>query len=308
MISSDLRDWRVHKKWRTYKDCIYGEYGEYLFSAIDDEGFKHFTVHLPILNEHDKRELIGFLNVNQFHLGISEYTVGDNLVVLKIKNSLITPISRGQIENMLKEVTDFFKSHNIISRGVCSLCSSQSDTEAVFINNVITRICPSCHQRISEETEGSNPENKQQVGNYLTGILGAFLGGAIGTVLWIVVGNKLHIVASIIGYLIGMLSFKGYVKLKGRIGKQTKWIIASVTLFWIVAAELIQWGIFFAKNDIIISFSNYIITFTNPKIAPSAWGQLGMSLLMGFLGIRPLFTKIKMDYDSRVPKINRVEI
>ncbi len=95
------------------------------------------------------------------------------------------------------------------------------------------------HGACAEKVRREIDEEKQQPvpGSYVSGALGAFLGSAVGAVLWAIVLYSGY-VASLVGFVIGWLSEKGYNLLKGKQGKGKILILILAIVFGVVAGTI----------------------------------------------------------------------
>ncbi|KPU45861.1 hypothetical protein OXPF_03290 [Oxobacter pfennigii] len=307
MIFPGLKKWAKLKGWQLDKNFVYGNYNGYIFTAFDGRNYKVFTTMIPNLTEEQKEKIFSFIKENKKRLKISEYSIESNVLTVKYKE-LIRPMKIQEMDAILKALTDFFLSEGIYGKEHCAICGAQGNHDTVAINDSIVSLCGTCYRQSIDDVEEMSKEYATEEKNYAIGFIGALLGGLVGVIPWVIVENYLGLYASILGFLIGKASLKGYTLFKGKIGKPTGFIIGAATTFSVIAAELVSLAILMIQEGAYVSLENYIISFTHPEIAGWVYRDLGLGLLMAFLGISSIFRQLKDDVDTVVPRIRKVSL
>lgn len=94
----------------------------------------------------------------------------------------------------------------------------------------------------------------EKKGNVVLGILGAFIGAAIGGGLWIIV-TRFGYIAGIVGFIIILLSFKGYELLSGKLDKTGAIVALIFSIASIFIAECLAIAIEYHTS--INEYTNY---------------------------------------------------
>ncbi len=97
------------------------------------------------------------------------------------------------------------------------------------------------HEDCARDLQASVEKNKapvQQKGSYFRGALGATLGAAVGAVTWAVI-LLLGYMASIVGFLTGLLVDRGYSLLGGKEGKKRIWILCIAVVLGVLMGNIL---------------------------------------------------------------------
>jgi hypothetical protein len=307
MIFPKLKKWARLKGWKIDKSFVYGNYNDYIFTAFDGSGFKAFSTILPNLTDEQSNKILEFLGRSKKSLKISEYYLKDGNLLLKHRETFM-PMKIQDMDGMLKKLTGFFINEGICGKDYCAICGTAGNHMTVSLNDNVMPICGECYQRSLNEIEDISKENALEEKNYVTGIIGAFLGGLVGVIPWVIVNVYLNLYASILDLLIGKLSLRGYFIFKGKIGQPTKWIIAVITFLSVIIAELACLAVLMIQNGAPVSLTNYIISFTDPEMAKWVFIDIAIGLVMAFLGISSIFRQLKYQADTEVPRMKKVSM
>ena len=89
------------------------------------------------------------------------------------------------------------------------------------------------------EKENKKIDNKEQKGNYITGIIGAIIGGLIGAVPWILVYIYGNMMVALLAILIAGGAYYGYKICKGKITKKVTIIITIISIIIVALVSLL---------------------------------------------------------------------
>lgn len=134
--------------------------------------------------------------------------------------------------------------------------------------------------------------------NYVSGIIGAFVGGLIAAVPWIILYVFLNMITSIAAILIGMGAYAGYKKLKGPQTKAAVWIIIVVSLIVVTLTNFVIIPfVYLAKDGYPVSMRYYKWFFTSKDLVASMIKDYLFSIVFTFFGIQGVVRTIKNEVD-----------
>jgi len=215
-------------------------------------------------------------------------------------------------EKLINDLVSKFKKMGMPSG--CSFCDAEGFHAFYRVGEEIINICPECASRVSIELKAMDGQGAEQ-GSYYMGIMGALLGALIGSLIWLGI-SQLGFYASIVGYFMAFLSYKGYKLLGGRIGSYTPAIIiASVFLGVLIAQiadtalELIQYmETGFSMPLFGFSFILAIRGFFDNELfnVGKIWLNLGLGLLFAFLGSYRMVSGIRKETSRKQLNIEKL--
>lgn len=139
---------------------------------------------------------------------------------------------------------------------------------------------------------------EEKRGNYLSGVLGAFIGGLIAAVPWIVLYVFLNMITSIAAVLIGMGAYAGYKMMNGPKSKGAIGIIIVVSLIVVTLTNFVIIPfVYLAKDGYPISMRYYKWFFSSKELMAAMVKDYAFSILFTFLGVQSVIRTIKNDVD-----------
>lgn len=304
MVFPGLRKWAVERGWRVGKNCVYGDFNGFIFTIYDVKGMKSFINIIPNLTQAQAQNTMEFINSKKAGLKVSDFSLRDNVLIIKSKETFSSMKGR-EIDTLLKGLTEFFIREGIMGREYCTMCGIRGNHDLAIYNGVVMPVCEECYRKSQDEIGEMAREYELEDKNYSKGVLGAAIGGLLAIIPWVLVSVYLNLYASILGYLIGYASLKGYFLLRGKVGRATRWIIGINTALCVFAAELVTLAIYMIQAGAAVSLENYIISFTNPNLSSMVLKDIGIGLVMAFLGISSIFRRLKTETDTAVPNMRK---
>lgn len=305
MLYKRLHEFANKKGWRVEKNIAYGEEDGYLFTIIDGQGFKAFIS--PLILDNDEvatREILDYLNDNKKNYKKQEFSIQDNLLEIKLLETFKN-VKLEVMEELVKNLSAFLKAKGVKGKGYCGICGKEGAEEIIYLNKLMLSAHGECYRREAGILEEAAVIFDTEEKNYLLGFVGAFLGGLISTLPWILVQLFLNRIMAALAVIIGMGALKGYQIFKGRLGPFTRWIITITTMASVVIAQYVTLAVEIAKNNIPLTYENYMLIMEIPEVARSFKADLFMSLFMALLGILALFFRLKGNSKTILPSISK---
>lgn len=224
-----------------------------------------------------------------------EFTITDkNKIEIHIRSQFFTDKFLKQLDIILNKLNVLFIQFNI--QPSCWKCNSVGLHPIYHKSNSSFMLCNECVNDIKYyqiELENDLDMNA----NYLTGFIGAFVGASLGGVLWVII-SILGYYTYLVGYVMGYLSYNGYIRFKGKRGKYMIWILISTIVFVIILTSVVETMyylltypdyIFTVYESITIAFSSlYNLSLFPVHII---WTNIGLSILFAVIG---MFSYIKL--------------
>jgi len=259
-------------------DSWVGKYKEYLFKIFDYNRLdKKIKIIFSIYSAESKGNFIHELDNLQKQKVIQEYSLdNDSFEIIYHEENL-----KYSFIDFLNSVTEKLKEIN--ARNKCDNCGDNSNIECYCNQTATSFLCDTCFAEASQSIKNvaSSPNN------YVLGLIGSLIGAVIGSILWIIIG-ALGFYASIAGFAIAYMSFKGYEIVKAK--TTTVGIILNI-ISVIVALLFAQYiGIFIEllKEYPTLTISDFITVsphlFTDSDFIVSLLPNLGLGLLFAILG------------------------
>lgn len=304
MAFPKLKKFASEKGWEIVKNSAYGEENGYLFTLIDGAGTKTFATPLPQISDEDKEKVLDYLKRSKKQLKISEYAFDNKVLLIVFKENFVS--TKVEVMNrMLDKLTEYLEGLGIRGKGCCIFCEKDGAAETIYIDGIIYSAHDECYNSELNAMDEVVREYETEEKNYLFGLLGALMGGILGSVPWILVQVFLNRIVAVLAIVIGLGALKGYGILKGRMGPLTRWIILFSTIVSVVLAQYAGLAIELIRNDIPVSYGNFVIAFSIPEVVDSFRANLIMSLILALLGIAGMFFGMKGDSKSVLPTLNK---
>jgi len=164
-----------------------------------------------------------------------QFTMTDkNKIEIHIRAPFFTDKFLKQLDIILNKLNEFFIQLNI--QPSCWKCNRVGLHPIYHKSNSSFMLCNECVNDLKNyQTEFEN--DLEVNSNYLTGFVGAFLGATLGGVLWVII-SILGYYTYLVGYVMGYLSYNGYLRFKGNRGKYMMWIIFSTIVLVIILTSV----------------------------------------------------------------------
>lgn len=166
-----------------------------------------------------------------------EFTMTDkNKIEIHIRSQFSTEQFLKQLDIILNKLNEIFDQLNI--QPSCWKCNKVGMFSIYHKSDSCYMLCNECVNDLKNYQ--IDYENDLKVNsNYLTGFFGAFLGASIGGVLWVII-SILGYYTYLVGYVMGYLSYNGYLRFKGNRGKYMKWIIFGTIVLVIILSSVVE--------------------------------------------------------------------
>ena len=130
--------------------------------------------------------------------------------------------------------------------------------------------------------------------NYLTGIIGAFIGGMIASIPWILVYVYGNMILSLLAIIIAFGALKGYQLLKGYEDNKLPIIIVIISLVCVTISTLVIIPLLLlAKEGYAVSFESLKILYTSSEFFGAIIKDYIISIIFTLLGISGTIANIK---------------
>lgn len=295
----NLKKFAEQKGWNYNRRTTNGEEKGYLFTIIQGQGFKTFLTPLTGITELAKEKVIRYLKEQKSVLKISDVDFDNSVLYIRVKETFGL-MKMDNINELLSTITNYLQGNSICIDKHCVFCGEEGANEKCFINGIYYYAHSGCYEQAVEENKQEIKKYDSENKNYLLGTIGALLGGLVCTIPWIIV-EYLGFFAAFLAYLIGVGALKSYKMLGGKLGPMTRWIILVVVIISVFFAEIASYAIWFIQNDYLFCNENYNLILSDADI----YINIGIGLLMAFLGIFSLFNDLKGDGKSIANDLKR---
>lgn len=138
---------------------------------------------------------------------------------------------------VLNTLVSYCRSAGLVS--CCKYCGTQVGIGAYSINRNVDMLCGNCFGKISQNLAQAQQTVREEKGNLLAGLVGAFLFSLAGVALWVIVG-QLGWIAAIAGLIIVVCALKGYEKFGGKMNLAGAILVFALSIVMVVVAETIS--------------------------------------------------------------------
>lgn len=140
--------------------------------------------------------------------------IDSRLEVVIRRPALIKKIA-GAVTPILDKMWDYVKQNGFVT--CCGICGKEDTTPSLCsVSGSVQFICEECGTQHEQLLNEAQVQEQSKPVNIVTGIVGALLGVIIGIILWVVV-YQMGYMASIVGFVMMICSFKGFELLGGRL-------------------------------------------------------------------------------------------
>lgn len=138
-------------------------------------------------------------------------------------------LSTSNRKNLTERVEQMFELVDQYCQGVqeCPLCHQSNGDSVGVVNDLYQTVHATCYKHQFEEKREQVEKNE---GNYITGMIGAFLGALAITLVGLLVMKMTNTSYGIIFGATGMIAATGYMKLKGKHGNVGKILVIMASL------------------------------------------------------------------------------
>lgn len=127
--------------------------------------------------------------------------------LLKNIADAVTPI--------LDKMWDYVKQNGFVT--CCGICGKEDVSSSLCsVSGNVQFICEECGAQNEQLLNNAQTQEQNRPVNIIAGIVGALLGAVIGIVLWVII-YQMGYIASIVGFIMMICSFKGFELLGGRL-------------------------------------------------------------------------------------------
>lgn len=230
MIGSAYKKFAKEKGLIVSGGVAYGALGGYAVTLCEGGGWKRIDFAVTFPDPAGRVALTDLLNSSNLR---QEYRVL-NLII----NAKVIQVTFHDTVGTMKRIRSFvdwflplLERYGATRADICAECGMPLSGGCwAQINGICYPLHEACARHLQAEVDADNVRRSEEdVGNYLTGTLGALAGGLIGSVVWALVLNAGY-VASLVGLLISWLAEKGYNLCRGRQGRVKVLILILVTI------------------------------------------------------------------------------
>ena len=301
MIGSGLKKLANENNMKVAHGVAYGALRGYAATLSEGNGYKQMVLSTKFGDPEKLRELQGKLNSRniQRELRVRELTFAPNAV------SVIFMDNPGTMKRIREFIDWFFPmldEAGATKWDVCTECGFQvTGGTWRLVDGVAFCLHESCAEKLTRDIDAEKAERKESdTGSYFTGLLGALAGSALGAVLWAVI-LSLGYVASIVGFVIGWLSEKGYNLFRGKQGKAKIAILIIAVIFGVLlgnfAADAFSLATMIADGELpgfgLVDIPGMILLLllSEPEYRSATVSNVLMGLLFAGLGVFSLLRK-----------------
>lgn len=181
-----------------------------------------------------------------------------------------------------------FAEAKIEPKTTCIYCNEEGVETHSYINGIKF---PS-HELCKQDAINKNEALKEAVANQPSspaGYIGAVIGAIIGVIPYaIAVWFGWYV--GLLAFITGTASYFGYKKFGGKVKKQTKFLVALISMVVILLSSVALMGIIAIQYDVTLA---QVLSVS--EIQAIFWESMAMSALFGGLGVAYVFSRIRKD-------------
>lgn len=299
-------------KYQRYNKIAYGRTNDIFFNVRYVSSNCHALISVFVKNPNgiNADQINLFIKENKKRFKASNVSVSDGVISVFMPSP--TVVKAEVVEAFLNDLSLFLKENGYVSS--CTFCSSNENIGYTFTDGMVREVCPECHAKLANVVEDIK-EERETSGSYLTGTVGAIIGGILGIIPWVLIG-MIGWIAAVSGLIMAYLSHKGYILLKGKVGKGMIWILIAVLVVFTYVGVLTSMGV-----SIIQEFG---LEVTQIEIGPFislmlgapfdsemfetgvVWGQLALGWLFAGLGSYGILKKARKESSGKDLAVQRI--
>lgn len=299
-------------KYQRYNKIAYGRSNDIFFNVqyVNYNSFAQINVFVknPVGINIDQINL--YLKENKKRYKASKALLNDGIVSVTLSSA--TVVKAEVLEAFLNDFSAYLQENGYTSS--CTFCNSNENIGYTFTDGMVREVCPACHEKLEGIVEDIK-EERETSGSYLKGALGAILGGILGIIPWVLIG-MLGFVAAISGLIMSYLSYKGYMLLKGKIGKGMIWILIIVlvvftyvgVLFSLGVSIIQEYGLEITELDVGAFITTMLGAPFDSELFETGvvWGQIVLGWFFAALGSYGFLKKAKRESSGKDLSVQRI--
>ncbi len=236
MIGSGLKKYAQENGMKVAHGVAYGAFHGFAATLSEGNGYKQIVLTTKF-NDPEKLQLLQN-QINQKNITreyrVRSLTFAPNGVCIVFNDN---PGTMKKIRAFADWFFPMLSESGATGLDVCTECGMKMDSGCwKLVDGTAFYLHSACAEKIRREIEAENEQPAP--GSYASGAIGAFLGATVGALLWAFV-LYVGYVASVVGFVIGWLSEKGYNLMKGKQGKGKIVALILAVIFGVLAGTVI---------------------------------------------------------------------
>lgn len=156
-ISKKLKTFAEKNEWLISGEYIYGEEQGVLFSGLDGKGEKTFITPVPGITEDQKSELFDVLEDNKSTMKMTDYTISDDFLCIRIKDSM--QLKTDDIEFILALLVGSLQELGIVTVGRCQECGKMGADTENFVCDLYCYMHEECAKALEDGDDSCNEKS-----------------------------------------------------------------------------------------------------------------------------------------------------
>ena len=309
MVGNGLKKMAKEAGLNIDKGVAYGEYMGYSVTMWEGNGYKGLGVSArctdesrlsAFLQQFDNKEMRKKYRIDQVHAWVEGMQIIFNDAPGTMKRY------REFTEWLLPQLSLY----GFLNSAYCPMCGLLLDGASSWR---LDKLAVHGHDRCfasREQEEKAEVERikNEDTGSYASGFLGAVLGALLGAIPW-AIALFMGYIASVLGFLISLLSAKGYDLLHGKMGKGKLFIVTLVSAVGVVCGnilgDVISIAVMIGKGELFgASFADIPAImaelFRDAEYMDMFQTNLKLGLFFALLGIAGVVWKMYKENPTRV--------
>ncbi|MBQ8798251.1 MAG: hypothetical protein IJZ55_01645 [Lachnospiraceae bacterium] len=253
-MNKKLKTYVTNKGLKLYRNLAYGNLHGYAATVTELSGTLQIVFNTSFSDEQNAQTVQSMVSE---HINSKEYKLQNAIfsnqsITLYFICSTTSHITK--IDAFLTWLCPLLDRYSARPISICPECNGEiTDGHWKLIDDIayyMHRDCGTILERDLVSAHQAHLEN--DTGNYLTGLIGSLLGAILGGVVWGLV-LMLGRVASVVGLLIGWLSYKGYNLFNGKQNKGKIVIMALSVIFGVLFGNFFSDAITLLKEGLTLA-------------------------------------------------------
>lgn len=213
----------------------------------------------------------------------------DSRLEVSVRRPTLLKNIAGAVTPILDKMWDYCKQNGFVT--CCGVCGKEDATPSLCsVSGNAKFICEECGAQNEQLLNNAQVQEQSKPVNIAAGIVGALLGVIIGIILWVIV-YQMGYMASIVGFVMMICSFKGFELLGGRLNIPGIIICVVMDFIAVYFAHNIALAVAISQEFDIFSFGDaykYIsIAIQDSDVAAEYYRDLFMGYGLTALAIIP---------------------